>query len=402
MSAAIVNARDLCAALSRVGMAIERRNTIPVLECARLHSIGGKLVVTGTDMDIEVSSSIDMTGPDIDVMMPSVAQMRRVIGLSGATDVALSMAGGHALRMTAGDVSVTNSTGIPADDFPAMAVLGGALFSATFGRSVLAAMRRVSSAISAEETRYYLNGLFLHSGDLPGEIKIVATDGHRMHIASVAFPDAVGKIPDGGVIIPRKTLSTLLKISDADKKSPIAFRVVPELRRNATGDLATPINMLPRVEFVIGDTAIRSKLIDGTYPDYAKVIPKETPVHITFAVADLVRAVACVTAGVKGDGRPVVGITFSDGAASFECSWNCRESVASVSAPCFHALAAGTGFGVNGRYLLEAIKAIGAESSVTLALPKPPPQNMRAAYDPITLHTPDDASFNAVVMPMRV
>ena len=246
----------LLRALGHVQSVVERRNTIPILSNVLLRAEDGKLALSATDMDLEVVASV-------------AAQSAR----KGATtapahtlyDIIRKLREGAQVELDAGadKGSMTLRSGrstftlacLPPEDYPLMA--GGELphnfmLAAADLRRLI---DRTRFAISTEETRYYLNGIYLHAAK-SNEVQMmraVATDGHRLARMEIPLPEGAAGMP--GVIVPRKTVTELRKLlEELDQDVAIALSDT-------------------KIRFGFGATVLTSKLIDGTFPDYDRVIP---------------------------------------------------------------------------------------------------------------------------------
>ena len=242
----------LLSALGHVQNVVERRNTIPILSNVLMHAEGNSINFVATDLDIEVSESInanieapgDITAPahtlyDIARKLPDGAEVSLMIGSDGRLDV------------DAGRSHFTLPL-LPAGDFPKMTADG---FTHEFklGAPDLARLiDKTKFAISTEETRYYLNGIYFHSTD--GKLRAVATDGHRLALAEMPIPGGAEGLP--GIIIPRKTVAELRRLIDG-----------------VSNDIELSVSEA-KIRFKVGSAILTSKLIDGTFPDYDRVIPK--------------------------------------------------------------------------------------------------------------------------------
>ena len=253
-----VNRQALAAALSRVGAIIESRNTIPILSNILITARKGELRIEGTDLDMSAQETI-RDGVNVieegstTVSAKSISDIVRK--LEGET-VAFQEKDGR-LELRAGRSQFKLHTLKP-DDFP---VLGDfeptAEFSLT-GEDIRKGLQRVRQAMSTDETRYYLNGVHFHIDE--GKLHVVATDGHRLSIARIDNTPDISSL--NNLIVPRKAVGELLRNLNAnDGEIELAF--------NAT-----------RMRARIGDLTFISKLIDGTYPDYERVVPNSGRVKI--------------------------------------------------------------------------------------------------------------------------
>ena len=248
----------LLGSLSHVQSVVERRNTIPILSNLRLDADEGDQVrLTATDMDLAVvegaAATVGQAGAtttpahtlyDIVRKLPEGAQVE--IGSDGA---------GGQLELRSGRSRFKLSC-LPVEDFPVMAE-GDLPYS--FKLPVEHLRRLIDKtrfAISTEETRYYLNGIYLHMAEADGEKKLraVATDGHRLARIDVPLPVGAEGMP--GIIVPRKAVLELRKlIDDGDGEAEIALSD-------------------SKIRFTRGQAVLTSKLIDGSFPDYERVIPQ--------------------------------------------------------------------------------------------------------------------------------
>lgn len=243
-------------ALSHVQSVVERRNTIPILSNVMVEAAKGQVKLTATDLDIEIVEALPAdvlrngaaTAPahmlyDIVRKLPDGAQVQ----------VELMPGDAGRLQVSAGTVRFELAC-LPKEDFPQMAA--GALPH----RFKLAAndlkrlIDKTRFAISTEETRFYLNGIYVHAAKEDGaRLRAVATDGHRLARYELELPDGASDMP--GVIVPRKTVAELRRLlDDADGAIEIALSDT-------------------KIQFAFGGIDLTSKLIDGTFPDYQRVIP---------------------------------------------------------------------------------------------------------------------------------
>ncbi|MFO1189741.1 MAG: DNA polymerase III subunit beta [Alphaproteobacteria bacterium] len=246
----------LLKSLAHVQSVVERRNTIPILSNVRIEARKDSLGLTATDMDLavvdtapaQVAQGGATTAPahvlyDIVRKLPDGAQLE----LDNAGD-------SNHLRIRSGR-STFRLPCLPTEDFPVMAE-GDLPSSFQIAAADLRTLVDHSFfAISTEETRYYLNGIFLHATARDGVkvLRAVATDGHRLARIESPLPAGAEAIP--GVIVPRKTVAELRRLID---ESTDTVRI-------ALSD--------SKIRFAFDGAVITSKLIDGTFPDYERVIP---------------------------------------------------------------------------------------------------------------------------------
>src|SRR3712207_1935669 len=250
----------LIKALAHVQSVVERRNTIPILANVLLAAEeGGALRLTATDMEIAVVEEV----PGVQVARPGrttapAATLYEIVRkLPEGSRVELDHGGGESpLKLRAGRFH-TDLQVLPVEDFPSMTE-GKLPHRFTLGAAqVRDLVDRTRFAISTEETRYYLNGIYLHaadSGDGAKVLRAVATDGHRLARFQDELPEGAANIP--GVIVPRKTVVELRKLAE-ETQEPV------EVHLSDT-----------KIRFDLGSVHLTSKLIDGTFPEYDRVIPR--------------------------------------------------------------------------------------------------------------------------------
>ena len=251
---ATIERATLLRGLSHVQSVVERRNTIPILSNVLIEAqAGGALRLMATDLDLQIdetiAAAVDQPGA---ITVPAHTLFDIVRKLPEGSQVELSAAEGR-ITVNAGRARFTLST-LPRDDFPMIAE--GEL-PTTFelpAETLKQIIDKTRFAISTEETRYYLNGIYLHvTEDTIPVLRAAATDGHRLARVTVARPDGADAMP--GVIIPRKCVAELRKLLD-----------------EVDGSIGVSLSN-SKIRFDLGQAILTSKLIDGTFPDYTRVIP---------------------------------------------------------------------------------------------------------------------------------
>src|SRR5205807_2010444 len=251
-----VERAELLKSLGHVHRVVERRNTIPILANVLLHSDRSKLSLKATDLDVEVIDTIAAeVGPGGSTTVPAHMFFDIVRKLPEGAQIALESSGDRAaLAIRAGRSRFTLQT-LPESDFPDLSA-GEMTHKFTLKAGELKRLiDKTQFAISTEETRYYLNGIYLHTAGTAKSptLRGVATDGHRLAQFELPLPAGASGMP--GIIVPRKTVAEVQRlIEDNDAE------VTVELSQG-------------KIRFTLGETVLTSKLIDGTFPDYARVIP---------------------------------------------------------------------------------------------------------------------------------
>ncbi|MBY0305156.1 MAG: DNA polymerase III subunit beta [Sphingomonas sp.] len=251
---ATIERATLLKGLSHVQSVVERRNTIPILSNVLIEATAdGTIKLMATDLDLQINehiaASVETPGATT-VSAHTLFDIARK--LPEGSQVSLSAAEGR-MTIMAGRAKFQLST-LPRDDFP---VIAEGELPTSFelpAETLKQIIDKTRFAISTEETRYYLNGIFLHVSDDPSPVlKAAATDGHRLARVTVTRPDGAEGMPD--VIVPRKCVAELRKLLD-----------------EIDGSVGVSLSAT-KIRFDLGQALLTSKLIDGTFPDYSRVIP---------------------------------------------------------------------------------------------------------------------------------
>jgi DNA polymerase III subunit beta len=251
---ATIERATLLKSLSHVQSVVERRNTIPILSNVLIEASGeGSLKLMATDLDLQIVDSVEaqVETPGA-TTVPAHTLFDIVRKLPEGSQVSLSATDGKML-VVAGRARFNLAT-LPRDDFPVIAEGELPTRFELPAETLKQIIDKTRFAISTEETRYYLNGIFFHvSDEATPVLKAAATDGHRLARVTVARPDGAAGMPD--VIIPRKCVGELRKLLD-----------------EIDGTVGVSLSA-SKVRFDLGTAILTSKLIDGTFPDYSRVIP---------------------------------------------------------------------------------------------------------------------------------
>ena len=368
-----VERSELLKSLGHVHRVVERRNTIPILANLLIKADGGKLSLKATDLDLEVTDTIAAeVAPGGATTVPAHMLYDIVRKLPEGAQIVIEGSGDRAvLSIRAGRSRFTLQT-LPESDFPDLAA-GEMTHSFNLPAADLKRLiDKTQFAISTEETRYYLNGIYLHTAGSgkTTTLRAVATDGHRLAQCELPLPDGAASMP--GVIVPRKTVNEIQRLIE-----------------NGEGEVAIELSA-GKIRLTIGDVVLTSKLIDGTFPDYARVIPLNNDKNLVVDKKDFEAAVDRVStvASERGravklsltGGRLVLSVTNPDSGSATE-----ELEVEYESDP--------LDIGFNSRYLLDIAAQIEGEVAV-LKLADP--------GSPTLIQDRDSKGALYVLMPMRV
>ena len=364
---------NLLKSLNHVHRVVERRNTIPILSNVLLRSDGASLDMKATDLDLEITEAtpaqVEQAGA---TTVPAHLLYDIVRKLSDGSEVLLATSADGASMTVASGRSKFSLQCLPQSDFPD---LTAGSFSHTFrlkATDLKMLIDRTQFAISTEETRYYLNGIFIHTIESAGQLKLraVATDGHRLARADVEAPSGSEGMP--GIIIPRKTVGELQKLVD-------------------NPDLTVTVEVSDaKIRFTIGSIVLTSKLIDGTFPDYQRVIPTNNDKELKIDCQSFAQAVDRVSTISSERGR-AVKLALGEGQLTLTVNNPDSGSATEELAVGYENDPLEIGF--NAKYLLDITSQLsGSEAVFMLADPGSPTLVRDLAGD--------DALY--VLMPMRV
>ena len=367
----IIERSDLLKALNHVQSVVERRNTIPILSNVLLDADNGVLGLTATDLEIEMRERVEaevvqpgaITAPahmlyDIVRKLPDGAQV----------ELAVDETGGR-LNLTAGRSSFALQA-LPREDFPAMAQDEMPVAFALPGADLQRLIDKTRFAISVEETRYYLNGIYLHVPEEEAVLRAVATDGHRLARVDMAKPVGADAMP--AIIVPRKTVAEVQKLLDEED-----------------GEVSIQVSDT-KINFAFSNIVLTSKLIDGKFPDYTRVIPTDNDKVLSLDAKSFAQSVDRVSAISNEKSRAVklvlesdkLGLSVSNpdsGSASDELSVSYSADAMEI--------------GFNARYLMDIAGQLDGETATF---------ELADSGSPTLVRDGDDTQALYVLMPMRV
>lgn len=362
----------LLRSLNHVQSVVERRNTIPILSNVLIKAEDGALSLATTDMDLEINESVAANISDAGSTTAPAHTLHDIVRkLPDGSDVELALnAEGTQMTVKAGRSQFKLSC-LPITDFPE---IGAGDLPTSFSlpaADLRALIDRTKFAMSTEETRYYLNGIYLHEAEQEGVpvLRAVATDGHRLARFEMPLPEGAKGMP--GIIIPRKAIGELRKLSE-DAADAISIT----LSEN-------------KIRFAFDHIILTSKLIDGTFPDYQRVIPEgndkivEVDSKLLTAAVDRVSTISdgksrAIKINMNGKLMTISASSAEAGSATEEVEVNGETDIE---------------IGFNAKYLLDITSQIEGEGCrFTLADPA----------SPTIIQDNSDPSALYVLMPLRV
>ncbi|EME67657.1 DNA polymerase III subunit beta [Paramagnetospirillum caucaseum] len=363
----------LLKSLAHVQSVVERRTTIPILSNVKLEGRSGQLSLNATDMDLDIIEAVpaDVVRPGA-TTAPAHTFYEIVRKLPDGSQVEIehdAESGQLTLRSGRSKFSLAC---LPVEDFPVLS--GGDLpFSFALSAAELKTLiDRTRFAISTEETRYYLNGIYLHAAASDGVdvLRAVATDGHRLARVEITLPDGAAGMP--GIIVPRKTVAEIRKLID-----------------ETDGEITVSLSET-KLKFAFGDAVLTSKLIDGTFPDYERVIPADNDKVLVVDCKSFAQAVDRVSA-ISTEKSRAIKLALEKGTATLSAS--SAENGSAVEEIEADYASTPLEIGFNSRYLMDILAQVEGESARFA---------MADAASPTVVREVTDGGAIYVLMPMRV
>ncbi len=364
---------ELLKAVAQAQSVVERRNTIPILSNVLIEAEGSDVHFRATDLDIEVVDKAPAQVERAGATTVSAVTLNEIVRKlpDGALVTLTDDTATGRMTIEAGRSNFQLAT-LPREDFPVMA---SSEYDVNFAADAPVLRRlfdKTKFAISTEETRYYLNGVYMHIADGDGGRKLrgVATDGHRLARIDADLPDGAEGM--AGVIVPRKTVGELRKLLDDDDVK-IAVSVSET-----------------KIRFATPSITLTSKVIDGTFPDYTRVIPQGNTRRLEVDAKDFAKAVDRV-ATVSSERSRAVKMTLDEDRLTLSVNAPDAGAAEEELAVAYGDEALEIGF--NAKYLLEIASQVDRENAVFL---------FNSSGDPTLMREGNDTSAVYVVMPMRV
>lgn len=363
----------LLKALGHVQSVVERRNTIPILSNVLLSAGRDRLSFAATDLDMEMVDEAEaMVNAEGQITAPAHTLYEIVRKLPEGAEVSLTYSGDDPRLVVQAGRSRFNLPVLPAGDFPVMSAdSAGARFS-LLKEDLVRLIDKTRFAVSTEETRYYLNGLYLHTVAEDGQalLRAVATDGHRLALAETPAPEGAAGGP--GVIVPRKTIDQVRRLLD-DGSGPVEVQVSQQ-----------------KIRFEFGQASLTSKVIDGSFPDYLRVIPKGNDKRADIDNAVFAQAVDRVSTISAEKSRSVKLALDNDRVTltvrNMEAGQGVEEVEIGYTDEPFE-------IGFNARYLLDVAGQIEGETATYM---------FADPASPTLVLDPGDPGVQYVLMPLRV
>ncbi len=362
----------LLKSLGRIHRVVERRNTIPILSNVLLNAQAGRLTLKATDLDLEI---VDNIAADIEkdggTTVPAHVFHDIVRKLPEGAELSLTLSDdGSVVHLVSGR-SQFSLAALPMTDFPDLAASDYTHSFALNRDGIQHLIEKTRFAISSEETRYYLNGIYLHVlSEDETMLRAVATDGHRLALSRSTMPQGAEGMP--GIIIPGKTVNEILRLIDED-------------------DVSVNIDVCEtKLRITYGEVILVSKLIDGSFPDYERVIPRGNDRKMVVTRDDFAAGVDRVST-VLSERNRAVKLSIEDGRMVLTVNSPDAGSAEEEIPVTYEA--EGLEIGFNGKYLTDIAGQITSDEMVFMLSGPGSPALISSQGDTLSLY---------VLMPMRV
>lgn len=362
-----IEAKALSDALTKASRIVATRNTYPILANAKITAGEDYIEIRTTDLDIELTQRVPAVVVEPGETTVPARTASDIAKKLGPVEMSFEMTGDRAL-MKAGRSRFELQV-LPVDGFPEISVPPITNTLSMPGLFLATALSKVEFAISNEETRYYLNGVYVHSPS-DGEIRFVATDGHRLAKLSRQIDGAYG-MP--GIIIPKKTVSEITKILDSE--ASVKFEVSDT-----------------RIRLTAGAVTLVSKLIEGgSFPDYERVMPRDTNVVAVANRKELITISDRVGTLSSERGGKAVKLSFAGNSLTLNVTSPDHGTAEDAMDVQYDADAMDIGF--NARYLNDVLTTFSGDD-VNL--------HLKDAGSPALINSASDSELTCVLMPMRI
>lgn len=372
----LVKKSKLLKALNHVQSVVEKRNSIPILANVKIIASDSNIELSTTDMDISITEKVEAEILEASgVTIPAITTYEIIKRISEDVDLSLEQSADHEnqtiLKFNSSRFVLPT---LPVDEFPDFDFTSYSYKFEIESSKLKTILLKTRHAISQEETRYYLNGVFFHSIEVDSKLMLrgVATDGHRLAKVDIEAPEGASGMP--GIIIPRKTVQELIKLLEGYED-----KVHVSLSAN-------------KAMFEIGSTRLITKLIDGKFPDYNRVIPTNNDKQLEVSLKDLSRSIELVIS-VSADKIRSVKLELQPSRLTLSANGDINGNTSGTQHLDVHYNSDPIAIGFNSKYVLDTLSVI--ESDVVRLMLS----NSSGAV--IAKGTNDDNSLY-ILMPMQV
>ncbi|MCL2626086.1 MAG: DNA polymerase III subunit beta [Cystobacterineae bacterium] len=364
-----ISTDELRKALARAQGVVERKATMPILSHVLVQAKPQHVCVTAFDLDVGLSSDVPAQVSQTGAVALSAKHLLDIVQNLPEAQVSFSKKPNNHVEMNSGSANY-RLVGLAEEEFPKLPARESAPWVSISALNLLEMIRRTSFAISTDETRYHLNGVFFEPRD-DNKVRMVATDGHRLAMVERELGAELASL--SGAILPRKGLLELRKLLDEAPEAEVQLAFVDNL-----------------FLFKRADLSMVMRLVDGQFPDYQRVIPKQPEHRLSLPRMRLSEGLKRI-ALLSTEKSNAVRLGFSQGLLRISTqNPDLGEARDDISVD-YKGEELSIGF--NARYLLDVLGVLSADEVLF---------SLGDEHSPAVIQAPDDESYLAVVMPMRV
>ena len=364
-----ISTDELKKALSRAQGVVERKATMPILSHVLLQAKPQQLSVTAFDLDVGLTSDLPAQVSSEGAVTLSAKHLLDIVQNLPEAQVSFVKQSNNHVEINSGSANY-RLVGLSDSEFPKLPAKESASWVSIPALNLLEMIRRTAFAISSDETRYNLNGVFFEPKE-DSKVRMVATDGHRLALIERELGAKLASA--SGAILPRKGLLELRKLLDEAPEADVQLAFVDNL-----------------FLFKRADLSMLMRLVDGQFPDYQRVIPKQHARQLSLPRLRFAEGLKRI-ALLSSEKSNAVRLTFSENLLRISAQnpdlGEARDDIAVAHK------GEELNIGFNARYLLDVLGALSSDE-VRLSLGD--------EHSPALIQAPDDESYTAVVMPMRV
>ncbi|UQZ90107.1 DNA polymerase III subunit beta [Deltaproteobacteria bacterium Smac51] len=363
---------DLAKGVGQTSAIAEKRSSMPILSNILLEADGDELKLTATDMEISFQGSYPAEVSVPGRLTVPARKLNEVVRLLNAAEVSLSEADNFSLNLVAGQFS-TQMYGLSPADFPQMPAIENIQYVEIEGPVLAGAIDKTIFSVAMEETRYNLSGVFFEKVEYEGvlSLRLVSTDGHRLNMAGFTTPDLANLEMIKGVLVSKKGLNELKRMADTAETIKLGMSQSSLVARTSASILVM-------------------RLLDGRFPDYNMVVPKDNNKHIMATRKELLEALKRI-ATMSSDDYKAVKFKIEPGLltiSSMTPELGKAEESLEVE---YDGEVLESGF--NPRFFIEALSALASEK-IKISFNEP--------STPALLAGAEDPGYCGVIMSMKI
>jgi len=372
MLALKIKKEDLTRGVGQTSAIAEKRSSMPILSNILMEAEDGLLKLTATDMEISFQGSYPAEVSEAGSLTVPAKKLNEVVRLLNADEVSLNEAPNFSLGLAAGQFS-TQMYGLSPADFPQMPVIENIQYVEIDGPSLAGVIDKTIYSVAMEETRFNLSGVYIEKVEYEGilSLRFVSTDGHRLNMAGLVTSDLPNLELARGVLVSKKGLAELKRLAEGAEKIKLGISANSMVAQTETATLVM-------------------RLLDGRFPDYNMVVPKDNDKHIVAGRKELLEALKRI-ATMSSDDYKAVKFKIEPGLLTISSMTPELGKAEESLAVEYTGETVEAGF--NPRFFIEALSALASEKVKV---------SLQDAEKPALLSAAEDPGYCGVIMSMKI